>query len=69
MKILLVGAGGYGAVYVRELLKNTDPDVILEGVVEPYFDTCVTKADITAAAIPVYKNMEEFYNESLDSRR
>jgi len=63
MKILLVGAGGYGALYVRELLKANDPDITFEGVVEPYFDTCATKADILAANIPVYKTMDEFYAE------
>lgn len=63
MKILLVGAGGYGALYVRELLKLNDPDVTIEGIVEPYFDTCATKTDILDANIPVYKTMQDFYAE------
>ena len=61
MKILLVGAGGYASGYVSELLKNTDPSISLEGIVEPYFSSCPKKEEIEKANVPVYATMEEFY--------
>lgn len=64
MKILLVGAGGYAANYVKSLLKNTDPDVHWVGVVDPYFDASKVKDSIVEAGIPVYNDMEEFYKEN-----
>lgn len=63
MKILLVGAGGYGTGYVKELLKCNGNGLILEGIVEPYLDSCDMKNEILSASIPVYKNMDEFYSE------
>ena len=63
MNILLVGAGGYAAGYVKELLGNTDPSVTWAGVVDPYYDACAKKAEIDAAGIPVYDTMEAFYAE------
>lgn len=63
MRILLVGAGGYATSYVTSLLKNTDTDVIWEGIVEPYFSSCAKKNEIESAGIPVYHTMEGFYSE------
>lgn len=63
MNILLVGAGGYATGYVKELLKNEDPDITWVGVVDPYYDACAKKAEIDAAGIPVYSSMEAFYAE------
>ena len=61
MKILLVGAGGYGTLYVRELLDNCPEDVTWEGIVDPFFSACAEKTRVEAAGIPVYNTMEEFY--------
>ena len=63
MKILLVGAGGYASGYVKTLLSCSDPELIFEGVVEPYYAACSTKETIDAANIPVYATMEDFYAE------
>ena len=60
MKILLVGAGGYGQNYVNILLQQPIPSVVWEGVVDPY---CPIKAQIEEANIPVYDTMEAFYAE------
>jgi len=59
MKILLVGAGGYGLNYLTLLLENTDPDIVLEGVVEKY--SCPMEEELQAAGIPVYETLEQFY--------
>ncbi len=61
MKILLVGVGGYGAGYVTSLLNCTDPSVVFEGAVDPYFLASPKKQAIEDAGIPVYDTMEEFY--------
>ena len=51
MNILLVGAGGYGALYVRQLLDHrNEHDVVWEGIVDPYFDACAEKEKILQAA-------------------
>ena len=63
MNILLVGAGGYAAGYVKELLGNTDPTVTWVGVVDPYYDACAKKEEIDAAGIPVYDTIKAFYAE------
>ena len=61
MKILLVGAGGYGARYVRELLNSTRTDFTLEGIVDPYLASSIEYEKILAAKIPTYNSMDEFY--------
>ena len=61
MHILLVGAGGYAAGYVKALLSNTDPSVKWTGVVDPYYAGSKVKSLIDAAGIAVYDTMEEFY--------
>jgi len=63
IKILIVGAGGYGQGYVDAMLNQTDPEVKLEGIVEPFLDRAPHKEAILAANIPVYNTMEEFYAE------
>lgn len=63
MKILLVGAGGYGAGYVTTLLENTDPTVIFEGVVDHRIEYSQKKDAIIAAGVPVYLTMDDFYRE------
>ena len=61
MKVLLVGAGGYGVKYVDYLLQKIDPTLTLAGVVEPYFDACARREEILAAGVPVWESMEKFY--------
>lgn len=63
MKILLVGTGGYASIYVRALLDSTDPDIIWEGAVDPFFSACKYADEVTARRIPIYDTMEEFYRE------
>ncbi len=63
MKILLVGAGGFGTEYVKRLLKLNAPDSVFAGIADPYFSTCPMRNEIEAAGIPVYQTMDEFYAE------
>lgn len=62
MKILLVGAGGYAANYVKILLNQNAADIVWEGIVDPYYAACAQKDQIDAAGIPVYDTMEAFYS-------
>ena len=61
MDIVLVGAGGYGLYYVKELLHPRDPDVRWVGVVDPFYEHCAKKDEIDAAGIPVFETVEDFY--------
>lgn len=61
MKILLVGVGGYGKLYLQLMLENKNPELKLEGIVEINCDACPIREDIEKAEIPVYKTMDEFY--------
>ena len=67
MNILLVGSGGYGTGYVNCLLKNTDPNIVWAGIVDPFFENCAKKDRVKAKGIPVYESLEQFYaNNSAD---
>lgn len=63
MKIVLVGTGGYATMYVRALLDNTDPDVVFEGVVDPYLASGKYAEELIARRIPAYDDLEAFYCE------
>lgn len=61
IRIVLFGVGGYGTLYVSELLKNCPSDIQWEGVVDPFFENASMKDDILKAGIPVYTSGEAFY--------
>jgi Predicted dehydrogenases and related proteins len=52
-RILLIGASGYGSVYLNELLQN-DTGADLVGI-------CDISPGISAGAIPVYQSLDAFY--------
>lgn len=67
VKVVLVGIGGYGMTFVREILKNSDELIHLVGVVDPYPERCEWIDRIKMCKVPIYPNMEEFYrNHSAD---
>ena len=61
MKVLLVGAGGYGAGYINTLraLSAEDPSIVLAGVVS----TRAKKKGLDLGGVPIYDTIEEFYAE------
>jgi len=61
MKLLMIGAGGYGATYLRPLLGGLYPDAEIEGIVDPFIRTCALYDQIAAADIPTFDTMEDFY--------
>ena len=64
VSVLLVGIGGYGQNYVRELLTNTvRDDYHITGIVDPHADKSSLVNMVKEKGIPVYKSMEEFYQD------
>ena len=63
VKVLLVGIGGYGAVFVREALDNPRGDIIISGVADPYPERCIYYDELIKNNIPIYNSMDEFYAE------
>lgn len=61
MRVLLVGAGGYGAGYINTLraLSAEDPSIVLAGVVS----TSAKKKGLDLGGVPIYDTIEEFYTE------
>ncbi len=64
MKFLLVGCGGYAALYVREVFSPLNVDGHeMEGIVDPYADKSSAIDLIREKGIPVYDTLEDFYAE------
>ena len=63
-RVLLVGAGGYGELYVRQLAGSA-PETPCEwvGVVDPFAHKSHEWDKIEAAGVPVRDTLEEFYAE------
>lgn len=64
LNIVLVGVGGYGRMYLKELVNNGDSkNIHISGVIQPtiskypYLEDLLEEKDI-----PVYKKLEDFYN-------
>lgn len=62
VSIVLVGIGGYGTKYVRELLQDEGkyPCTVV-GAVDPYPDNSPVLALLTEREIPIYPSLEAFY--------
>jgi predicted dehydrogenase len=64
-KIVLVGVGGYGTVYLQELL-NPPPEKEIEiaGVIDPEPQRSGCYAEMLKRRIPLYDHLEAFYQHS-----
>lgn len=63
--IVLVGIGGYGMIYVNEVLEHiNEGNFELRGVVDPYPQNCGKYNELLEQGIPVYSNIDEFYTNS-----
>lgn len=63
VKIVLVGIGGYGGLYVNALLNEPSGRYVLEGCVDPYPERCARYDELTARQIPIYYALNDFYRE------
>lgn len=62
--VLLVGAGGFGGYHVNVLLQNLHRgDYRFVGVVDPFVKQADSYEKLTAAEIPCYDTMAEFFAE------
>lgn len=62
LKIAFVGIGGYGNIYVKEMLERMDEhDLEIAGVVDPYPEGCHYYSELMERNVPVYKSLEQFY--------
>ncbi|HHY23751.1 MAG TPA: Gfo/Idh/MocA family oxidoreductase, partial [Clostridiaceae bacterium] len=62
VSIVLVGAGGYGNIYISELLNNIDKDKFtIVGVVDPNPQGCKYLKELKELKIPFFEDIEEFY--------
>lgn len=62
---LMVGVGGYGEVYLNELMNAERAKKFqLVGAVDPYADRSEYKEQLVKRGIPIYNSLEEFYREN-----
>ena len=70
VNILLVGAGGYGASYVKELMSITDKAVRFVAVIDPYLTDVALIECLKGRGVQVFSRIEEFREtgQSIDPR-
>lgn len=62
--VLMVGAGGYAGVYLKELLYTERGERFqIVGAVDPYADRSEHAEELARRGVPVYDTVEEFYRE------
>ena len=63
IKVVLVGIGGYAAVYWKALFESKENDFEIVGAVDPYPDGSPYIEEIKKREIPLYSDMADFYKE------
>lgn len=62
IRIVVVGIGGMGSVYLEELLRNkTRGDFRLVAAVDPRPENCLYLDELRGLGIPIYPYLEDFY--------
>lgn len=62
-RILLVGVGGYGANYIKEMTEKNVTSAYIEGIVEVMPNVKELYPVIEERQIPLYRTLEDFYKE------
>lgn len=62
-RVVLVGASGYGSIYLRELLGNPDVGAELAGVCDIRPDIAQRVPVLKEKGVPVYTSLEEFFQK------
>jgi predicted dehydrogenase len=62
--VALVGAGGFGQYYLKELLHNHQDRVRLAGVIDPFPERCPELGELQARSIPIYPALGDFFAAS-----
>ena len=62
ISIVLVGIGGYGNTYVKDLLEGGPKEgVRIVGAVDPYPAGCRYLDQMKQLGIPIYDTLDDFY--------
>jgi len=62
VRIVLVGIGGYGHVYVNALLDSAEGKAVrIVGAVDPRPEGCARLAELKEAGVPIFGSLAEFY--------
>lgn len=62
VSLLIVGAGGYGNNYLRDIFSNMDSERFeIKGVVDPNPSSCKYLEELNNLNVPFYSSIEEFY--------
>jgi predicted dehydrogenase len=59
--VLLCGIGGYGALYLNEILDSEDDSFTLAGVADPFAASSPRLPELEKRGVPVFKGPEEYY--------
>ena len=69
IRVLLVGVGGYGAGYVREMLEHgVEKHALIAGVVDPYAASSPAYQALKDANVCFYDTVQDFYALELSSQ-
>ena len=62
INVVLIGAGGYGAFYRKALFASAkENNVHFAGVVDPTIGGTDIEAELSAAGVPIFADLESFY--------
>ncbi|OGD13875.1 MAG: hypothetical protein A2V76_04725 [Candidatus Aminicenantes bacterium RBG_16_63_14] len=62
VSLVMVGVGGMGAVYVKELLENKDAGLFrIAGAVDPMPNRCRQYVEMRAMGVPCFVSLQDFY--------
>lgn len=65
LKVALTGMGGYGEIYLKELLRGPMHNGMkLMGAIDPAPSRCRLLSQVQAQGIPIYPSMEDFFAEA-----
>ncbi len=62
--LVLIGIGGMGSCYVKELLENPERgNFRIAGAVDPHPEHCPQLNDLKGMGVPVYPTLDDFYSD------
>jgi len=66
VSLVIVGVGGFGAVYIRELLEKKDGGLFrIAGAVDPQPNRCQQYIEMRAMGVPCFVSLTDFYRNRM----
>ncbi len=62
IRLVLIGLGGYGAMYARSMAEKRPGDVEIVGLVDPFPEGCPYLEALLATGAPLYATAQEFFD-------